>query len=175
MLQLREVLVDAALKCPVEDDDNQLGTPLLFRKIPVFQKELKAWLDKEVPTARDRFHAGDFPIPNRIKKCRTYPIYKFVRSQLGTDLLSGAKTRSPGEDIEKVYRGICKSEKVFGEVVVKCLDMWRGSAGPFTSRPQHPPVSPAPFNASYWSWFDTAKSPSATSGRGFWNSANATL
>ncbi|GLJ26691.1 hypothetical protein SUGI_0519560 [Cryptomeria japonica] len=175
MLQLREVLIDAALNCPVEEDDHKLGTPFLFRKIPVFQKELKARLDKEVPTARDRFHAGDFPIPNRVKKCRTYPIYKFVRSQLGTDLLSGAKTRSPGEDIEKVYRGICELEKLFGEVVVKCLDMWRGSAGPFTPRPQHPPVSPAPFNASYWSWFDSTKSPSATSGKGFWNTANATL
>nr|QJU70110.1 phenylalanine ammonia-lyase [Cephalotaxus hainanensis] len=147
MLQLREVLVDEALKCPLEEDDQKLGMPLLFRRIPIFQKELKARLDEEVPKARHRFDAGDFPIPNRIKKCRTYPIYKFVRSELETEMLSGAKVRSPGEDIEKVYDGICEPEKMFGEVLVKCLETWRGSAGPFTPRPLHPPQSPAGFNS----------------------------
>uniref|UniRef100_A0A0D6QTW0 Phenylalanine ammonia-lyase n=1 Tax=Araucaria cunninghamii TaxID=56994 RepID=A0A0D6QTW0_ARACU len=158
MLQLRQVLVDHALKSSCSLDDEQKAVDgMLFRKIPIFQEELKARLDEEIPKARERFDKGDFPIPNRIKKCRTYPIYKFVRSAMGTDLLSGPKHRSPGEDIEKVFEGMCDPEKEFGDVLLKCLEMWRGSAGPFTPRP-HPPPSPAPFNASYWSCFDDAKS-----------------
>lgn len=180
MLQLREVLVDEALKssCPdgnAESDHNLQPAESagaagilpnwVFSRIPIFQEELKARLEEEVPKARERFDNGDFPIANRINKCRTYPIYRFVRSELGTDLLTGPKWRSPGEDIEKVFEGICQGK--IGDVILKCLDAWGGCAGPFTPRAY--PASPAAFNASYWAWFDSTKSPSATSGRGFWS------
>lgn len=177
MLQLREVLVDESLRLSClgkdgESDHNSEAADAsgvlsnwVFGRIPLFQQELKARLEDEVPKARERFDKGDFPIANRINKCRTYPIYRFVRSELGTDLLTGPKWRSPGEDIEKVFEGICEGK--MGEVILKCLDAWRGCAGPFTPRAY--PASPAAFNTSYWAWFDNTKSPSATSGRGFWS------
>ncbi|XP_077236305.1 phenylalanine ammonia-lyase 2-like [Tasmannia lanceolata] len=159
MLQLREVLIEKALEGLKEDGYS------VFKRIPIFQQELKEKLEKEIPLAREKFDNGDFPIANRIKKCRTYPIYRFVRTEVGTELLSGAKKVSPGEDIEKVYEAICEGK--LGEVVMKCLAFWRGSAGPFTPRPVA--ASPAFCNPEYWGWFDNSRSPSATSGRGFWN------
>ncbi|KAJ9183776.1 hypothetical protein P3X46_007587 [Hevea brasiliensis] len=80
----------------------------IFKRIPVFIKELKARLREEVPKARERFDSGEFAIANRIKKCRTYPIYEFVRSEVGTELLSGEKKVSPGEHIEKVHEVLMK-------------------------------------------------------------------
>lgn len=169
MLQLREVLVEKALT--TKEAAKQGGSEeadegySVFKRIPVFQEELKAGLQEEVLKARDRFDAGDFPIANRIKKCRTYPIYRFVRTEVGTEMLSGAKKISPGECIEKVYDAL--GDGKLGEVLMKCLSSWRGSAGPFTPRPAV--ASPSHCNPEYWSWFDNVRSPSATSGRGFWN------
>ncbi|ERN11182.1 phenylalanine ammonia-lyase [Amborella trichopoda] len=160
MLQLREVLVEKSLKSNTEADGFSI-----FKRIGVFQEELKVRLSEEIPKARERFDAGDFPVPNRIKKCRTYPIYKFVRNEMGTALLSGTKQISPGEEIEKVYEGI--SEGKLGKVLLQCLSLWNGLAGPFTPRPV--PASPAHCNPTYWAWFENTRSPSATSGRGYWN------
>nr|DAD22130.1 TPA_asm: hypothetical protein HUJ06_023593 [Nelumbo nucifera] len=79
LLQLREVLVEKSLQeSPKEEGETDSGYSI-FKRIPVFQEELKARLGEEVANARERFDNGDFPIPNRIKKCRTYPIYRFVR------------------------------------------------------------------------------------------------
>ncbi|KAI3882311.1 hypothetical protein MKX03_007952 [Papaver bracteatum] len=169
LLQLREVLVEKALNaCPAKDIEEEISEEdkyLVFKRIPIFQDELKATLGDEVTKAREKFDNGDFPIANRIKKCRTYPIYQFVRGQVGTALLSGEKKISPGEDIEKVYEAV--NEGKLGDVLKKCLAFWGGSSGPFTPRPDA--SSPAHNNPEYWGWFDKAKSPSATSGRGFWN------
>ncbi|KAG2712810.1 hypothetical protein I3760_04G143700 [Carya illinoinensis] len=98
--KLREVLVERALKGPKPENGDDKGYSI-FKRIPLFLDELKARLGEDVAKARDRFENGDFPIANRIKKCKTYPIYRFVRSEVGTELLSGAKKVSPGEDIEK--------------------------------------------------------------------------
>ncbi|XP_058078856.1 phenylalanine ammonia-lyase-like [Magnolia sinica] len=167
MLQLREVLVEKSFeerKSGGEGADGEDGYSV-FKRIPVFQKEVRERLEEEVPKARERFDGGDYPIANRIKKCRTYPIYQFVRTEVGTTLLSGARKVSPGEDIEKVYDGIADGK--LGEVMMKCLAFWRGSAGPFT--PRSAVASPAQCNPEYWGWFDRVRSPSATSGRGYWN------
>ncbi|KAL4195904.1 hypothetical protein AMTRI_Chr04g243370 [Amborella trichopoda] len=160
LLQLREVLVEKSLKGEKEGDGFTI-----FKRIDVFQEELKARLREEIPKARERFDAGDFPVPNRIKRCRTYPVYKFVRSEMGTAFLSGTKKVSPGEEIEKVYEGI--SEGKLGNVLLQCLSFWNGLAGPFT--PHSVPASPAQCNPTYWTWFENTRSPSATSGRGYWN------
>ncbi|KAL5995393.1 hypothetical protein ACLOJK_025452 [Asimina triloba] len=167
MLQLREVLVEKSLlgegkKSEEEEDDGYS----VFKRIPIFQKEVKERLEEEVAKARERFDAGDYPIANRIKKCRTYPIYRFVRKEVGTEVLSGAKKVSPGEEIEKVHEAI--GEGKLGEVLMKCLAFWRGSAGPFTPRPTVA-SSPAHCNPGYWAWFDNNRSPSSTAGRGFWS------
>lgn len=163
MLQLREILVEQALKTPVEEENEKEVTPL-FKAIPTFEAYLKKLLDEEVPKARDRYDSGDYAVPNRIKNCRTYPIYKFVRTELETSLLRGTATRSPGEDIEKIFTAVLDGKLLLP--LLKCLEGWRGSAGPFTPRPV--PASPAVFNPAYWAWFDNVRSPSATSGKGFW-------
>ncbi|RZC83847.1 hypothetical protein C5167_046633 [Papaver somniferum] len=157
LVQLREVLVAKALNtCPAKDGEKEISEEdkyLIFKRIPVFQNELKAILGDEVTKAREKFNKGDFPIANRIKKCRTYPICQFVRGQVGTELLSGGKKISPGEDIEKVYEAV--NEGKLGDVLKKYLAFWDGSSGPFTPRPGA--SSPACNNPEYWIWFNKAK------------------
>lgn len=128
--KLREVIVDRALM-DHKAEDSDIRNLSIFKCIPIFMEELKARLGEEVPRARERFDRGDYdqPIENRIKKCRTYPIYKFVRSEAGTELLSGAKKTSPGEHIEKVYEAI--NEEKLGDVLKKCLVDWDGSTGKY--------------------------------------------
>jgi phenylalanine ammonia-lyase len=154
--QLREVLVEKALEDPSKGENGSDEGFSIFKRIPVFLDELKARLGEEVTKARERFEKGDFPVANRIKKCRTYPIYRLVRSEVGTELLSGAKKVSPGEDIEKVYEAINGGK--LGDVVVKCLTNWKGCAGPFTPRPLSL-SSPMQCNPEYWGWFETVRSP----------------
>nr|AKN79307.1 phenylalanine ammonia-lyase 1 [Betula platyphylla] len=158
--KLREVLVEKALKEHPKTENGHDEGFSIFKRIPVFLDELKARLGEEVVKARDRFEKGDFPMPNRIKKCRTYPIYRFVRTEVGTTLLTGAKKVSPGEDIEKVYEAINGGK--LGDVVVKCLTDWKGCAGPFTPRPPTVPFSPMQCNPEYWGWFEieSVRSPS---------------
>ncbi|KAL6331151.1 hypothetical protein AAG906_009579 [Vitis piasezkii] len=162
--QLRDVLVERALKDPKSTDSAGYS---IFKRIPIFQEELKERLIEEISKARERFDNGDFPIPNRIKKCRTCPIYGFVRKEVGTKLLSGENKVSPGEDIEKVYEAI--NDGKLGDVLMKCLAFWRGAAGPFTPRPSGL-SSPAQFNPEYWGWFEKLRSPSsASNGRVNWD------
>ncbi|KAK1281426.1 Phenylalanine ammonia-lyase [Acorus gramineus] len=160
LLQLREVLVEKALK-DLKDDTSSV----VFKRIPLFQEELKKRLTEEVPKAREKFDKGDFPVPNRAKKGRTCAVYEFVRGEVGTELLTGEKKTSPGEQIEKVYEAMMEGK--VEEVLMRCLSFWRGSAGPFTPRPTS--GSPAQHNPEYWGWFENMRSPSATSGRGYWN------
>ncbi|KGN66274.1 phenylalanine ammonia-lyase [Cucumis sativus] len=119
--KLLEVLVEKALKGVATgktDNGNETGIAI-FKQIPEFLEELKAKLEKDVENARGRFENGDFEIENRIKKCSTYPIYRFVRNEVGTQLLSGAKKVSPGEDIEKVVEAI--DEGKLGNILMECL------------------------------------------------------
>ncbi|CAK9328202.1 unnamed protein product [Citrullus colocynthis] len=119
--KLLEVLVEKALKGVTtgkSENENETGIAI-FKQIPGFLEELKAKLEKDVENARERFENGDFEVENRIKKCSTYPIYRFVRCEVGTQLLSGAKKVSPGEDIEKVVEAI--DEGKLGNAVIQCL------------------------------------------------------
>nr|DAD43585.1 TPA_asm: hypothetical protein HUJ06_001815 [Nelumbo nucifera] len=76
LLQLREFLVEKALnQLPREEESTENGQ------------------------GQEKFNNGDFSIPNRIKKCRTYLIYRFVGTEVGTELLSGTKKVNPGEHI----------------------------------------------------------------------------
>lgn len=116
--KLQEVLVKRALKDPKAEDASENGYSI-FKRIPLFIEELKARLEEEVPRARERFDNGEFGIENRIENCRTYPVYRFVRSDMRTQLLSGAKKVSPGEQIEKVYEAI--NEGKLGDVLMQCF------------------------------------------------------
>ncbi|KAH9568401.1 hypothetical protein CY35_03G075000 [Sphagnum magellanicum] len=125
--KLKEVLVDYALKHPKNE---KLESTSVFNRIPVFEKELKASLDTVVPSIREAYDTkGYSSVPNRIENCRTYPLYKFVRSELGTQLLSGLKTVSPGQEIEKVYDAICEGKLV--TPLLQCVQGWTGTPGPF--------------------------------------------
>nr|AKC03647.1 phenylalanine ammonia lyase 2 [Elaeis guineensis] len=113
MQQLREALVEKAL------EGNEEGR-VVFKRISEFQEEARQRSREEVERARERFRKGDFVIGSRINKCRTYPMYKFVREEVGTELLTGEKKVSPGEYIEKVYEAM--KERRVGKVVVECID-----------------------------------------------------
>ncbi|CAM6026239.1 unnamed protein product [Sphagnum balticum] len=127
MEKLKEVLVDYALK---HRKNEKLESTSVFNRIPVFEKELKASLDTVVPSIREAYDTkGYSSVPNRIQNCRTYPLYKFVRSELGTQLLSGLKTVSPGQEIEKVYDAICEGKLV--TPLLQCVQGWTGTPGPF--------------------------------------------
>ncbi|PTQ35605.1 hypothetical protein MARPO_0070s0068 [Marchantia polymorpha] len=118
MQKLRQCLVSHALS-----SENEEERCSVFRRISVFEEQVKTDLEATVPKVREQFDNGVAAIPNRISDCRSYPLYDFVRS-LGTKLLVGTETRSPGQDIELVYEAI--SQGKMASPLLQCLAGWNG-------------------------------------------------
>ncbi|KAG0486323.1 hypothetical protein HPP92_008418 [Vanilla planifolia] len=128
MQRLRAVLVEHALALR-EKEGMEAEAMAMFRKIPEFEEEVRMALAREADAARAALERGSPEARNRIEGCRSYPLYRLVRDVVGRGMLSGEKSRSPGEDFERMFAALNDGVKVF-DAVFQCLQDWDGTPLP---------------------------------------------
>ncbi|KAI5004250.1 hypothetical protein ZWY2020_031493 [Hordeum vulgare] len=121
MHKLRSVLLEHALASRGGDED-------VLSKISKLEEELGLVLPREIEAARVAVEKGTAPIPNMIMGSRSFPLYRFVREELGCVFLTGEKLLAPGEECDKVFVGISQGNLI--DPMLECLKEWNGEPLP---------------------------------------------
>lgn len=120
--KLRQVIVEHAMMNAGGERRGEGDT--VVEKICKFEDELRLLLPAALVNARVGFDRGVASLPNRIRECRSFPIYEFVREELGTHLLAGTllNNTSPGQDCEAVFDALCDGRIL--QPLLKCFQGW---------------------------------------------------
>ncbi|KAM0900602.1 hypothetical protein ACQ4PT_020541 [Festuca glaucescens] len=121
MQKLRSVLLEHAIANRSNDDE-------VLSKIGKLEEELASALPREIEAARRAVEKGAAPVANLIKSSRSFPLYRFVREELGCVFLTGEKLLGPGEECDKVFVGISQGKHI--DPMLECLKEWNGEPLP---------------------------------------------
>jgi phenylalanine/tyrosine ammonia-lyase len=98
------VLLEHALASRSSNDKEVLN------KIGKLEEELTSALPREIEATRTTVEKGAAPLPNLIKGSSSFPLYRFVREELGCVFPTGEKLLGPGEECDKVFVGISQGQ-----------------------------------------------------------------